>query len=251
MVYSLAARVSSLGEMKTEARQKLIDDIAAFIKAGDVTEERFQLAQMTGELLSQLGDNELAAKALDTFASAFESRNDTRLVDLINQFRGTGRRFGLVGKPMKVEGKTVDGKDFNIESLKGKVVLVDFWATWCGPCLQEMPHVSDMYESYHAKGFEVVGVSLDEKREVLQEFLKENKIPWVQLYSDSDGTTGWSNPIAKYYGISGIPTAILIGQDGNVVSLDARAGELTKLLEKLLGPPEAKAAAPKEGDPEK
>lgn len=250
-VYSLAGRVPNVGEMKTEARQQLIADVASFIAAGEVTEERYTLASQLPEYLSQVGDHELAAKALESFATAFESRKDERVTELVNQLRATGRRYGLVGKPMKVEGKTVDGKDFNLESMKGKVVLVDFWATWCGPCLQEMPHVREMYEGYHGKGFDVVGISLDEKKDVLVAFLTEEKIPWVQLYSESEGTTGWSNPIARHYGISGIPTAILIGADGNVVSLEARGAELTKQLEKLLGPPDKKPEAPKEDAPKK
>ncbi|QDT56490.1 Thiol-disulfide oxidoreductase ResA [Caulifigura coniformis] len=245
-LYGLAVRVSGMGGLKADARQKLIDDVAAYIGAGEVSEERYSLATQTPELLAQLGDNELAAKALETFAKAFESRKDDRVSDLVNQLRATGRRYGLVGKPMKVEGKTVDGKPFNVESLKGKVVLVDFWATWCGPCLEELPHVQELYNGYNKKGFEVVGVSLDQEKDVLQAFLAEKKLPWVQLYSEAEGDGGWSNPIARYYGISAIPTAILIGKDGNVVSLNATGRELTALLEKLLGPPDApKEEAPK------
>ena len=145
-------------------------------------------------------------------ATAFESRKDrTARRDRRTAACWTGRRYGLLGKPMEVKGKTLDGKDFNLESLKGKVVLVDFWATWCGPCIAEMPHVRELYEGYHGKGFEVVGISLDEKKEVLQAFLAEEKLPWVQLYSETEGNTGGRIPIAEYYGISSIPTAILIG----------------------------------------
>jgi thiol-disulfide isomerase/thioredoxin len=251
LVYSLAGRVSSIGEMKAEARQQVIADIASFIAAGEVTQERYELASTLPELLAQLGDNEMAAKALDSFATAFESRKDDRVADLVNQLRATGRRYGLVGKPMQVKGKTVDGKEFTVESLKGKVILVDFWATWCGPCLQEMPHVRELYEGYHGKGFEVVGVSLDQKKEVLQEFLSAEKVPWTQLFADAEGEAGWSNPIARYYGISAIPTAILIGKDGNVVSLNATGRELTKLLEQQLGPPDAKPEGQKEDAPKK
>jgi len=244
-LYGLASRVSGMAGLKPDARQKLIDDIAAYIGAGEVTEERYSLASQTPELLAQIGDNELASKALEAFAKAFESRKDDRVADLVAQLRATGRRYGLVGKPMKVEGTTIDGKPFNVTSLKGKVVLVDFWATWCGPCLEELPHVQDLYNAYNKKGFEVVGVSLDQEKDVLQAFLAEKKLPWVQLYAEAQGDGGWSNPIAKHYGISAIPTAILIGKDGNVVSLNATGRELTGLLEKLLGP----ADAPKEEAP--
>ncbi|HVJ87317.1 MAG TPA: TlpA disulfide reductase family protein [Caulifigura sp.] len=246
-VFVLAGRVQSLGELKGDARQKVIDDIAAYVQDGEITTERVELASAVPELLAnQLGDLELAGKAADSFALAFEARKDDRLVDLIEQLRATGRRYGLVGNAMEVKGKTVDGKDFNLESLKGKVVLVDFWATWCGPCIQEMPHVRDLYTGYHSKGFEVVGISLDHKKEVLQSFLEAEKVPWIQLYADNEGNGGWGNPIAKHYGISAIPTAILIGKDGKVISLNAVGRELTRLLEKELGPRDEKA--PAEGD---
>ncbi len=242
-VYWLAGRVGDLGETKAEGRQKLVADLAAYLAEGEVTQERYELATMPPELLAQLGDFETAAKASEAFAAAFESRKDERLVELVNQLRSTGRRYGLPGKTMEVKGKTIDGAEFSLESLKGKVVLVDFWATWCGPCLQEMPHVRDLYEGYHSKGFEVVGISLDEKKEVLQGFLAQEKLPWVQLYSDSEDAAGWGNPIAKHYGISSIPTAILVGKDGKVISLNATGRELTRLLEKELGP---RDEAPKE-----
>ena len=111
-------------------------------------------------------------------------------------------------------------------------MLVDFWATWCGPCVAEIPNVLEQYEKYHAKGFEVVGVSLDEDRGALEKFVDEQKIPWPILFEKSEGE-GWRHPLSTFYGIRGIPTVILIGRDGNVITLDARGEKLGKQLDSL------------------
>jgi len=121
-----------------------------------------------------------------------------------------------------------------VEASRETPILVDFWATWCGPCVQELPNVQKQYTKYHAKGFEVVGVSLDEDRAMLEKFVADNKLPWPILFEKSEGE-GWKHPLATYYGISGIPTVILIGRDGKVVSLDARGEKLGEQLDKLIG----------------
>ena len=111
-------------------------------------------------------------------------------------------------------------------------VLVDFWATWCGPCVAEMPNIRAQYDKYHAKGFEVVGISLDEDVDALKAFVAENKLPWPILFERSEGA-GWRHPMATKYGISGIPQLILIGRDGNVITLKARGEALAERLAEL------------------
>ena len=133
---------------------------------------------------------------------------------------------------MEITGTLLNGKPFDQSTLTGKVVLVDFWATWCGPCIAEIPNVLEAYKKYSSKGFEVVGVSLDQDRDALEKFVTDKKIPWPILFENSEGS-GWQHPLATYYGISGIPTVILIGKDGNVVSLNARGERLGELLAEL------------------
>jgi len=115
-------------------------------------------------------------------------------------------------------------------------VLVDFWATWCPPCLKELPNLRQTYKTYHPRGFDVVGISLDHARAPLMRFLDQQKLPWVCLYDE--GPEKGVHPLATYYGIRSIPTAILVDREGRVVSLNARGPELRRLLEKYLGPAE-------------
>lgn len=141
------------------------------------------------------------------------------------------------GKPFPDFQETdLNGAPLSISKFKGKVVLVDFWATWCGPCIAELPNVKECYNKYHDKGFDVVGISLDQGRDVLEKFIEKEKLPWTQLFEDDvHKGEGWSHPMVRYYGINAIPAAILLDKEGKVVSMAARGEDLPKLVEKLLG----------------
>jgi thiol-disulfide isomerase/thioredoxin len=118
---------------------------------------------------------------------------------------------------VEIAGPTVQGPPFDLKALRGKVVLVDFWATWCAPCIAELPNMREVYDRYHARGFEVVGVSLDESRERLTEFIRDKQVPWPQIFFDKEGQRGWANPLARRYQVNAIPDTILVDQDGPVV----------------------------------
>jgi len=136
----------------------------------------------------------------------------------------------LKTKPMEMKFTAVDGREVDLASLRGKVILIDFWATWCGPCVAELPNVKKAYEKLHEKGFEIVGISFDQSKESLEKFVAEKEMPWPQFF---DGK-GWENEYGKKYGIHGIPAMWLVGKDGKVVSFKAR-GKLEEKVEKLLG----------------
>jgi len=237
-------KVEKIAELKKEERAALIQQLAKEIQEGELDQDELQLAQMAGNSLASAELNDEAVAALNLFAKYVEANGHANASKIAQGLRGTANRLGLMGNPIEIAGKTLDDKDFKIESLKGKVVLIDFWATWCGPCRAEIPNMLEQYDLYHDKGFEIVGISLDEDRDALDEFMKEEKLPWMQLHQN-DGT-GWANENAVRYGISGIPACFLVDQEGKVVSLNCRGEELPKLLEKLLGPVEKKAAKEEE-----
>jgi len=113
---------------------------------------------------------------------------------------------------------------------KSPLVLVDFWASWCGPCRAEMPHVLKAYEQYHQQGFEIVGVSLDNNKDAWLKAIDQLKLPWPQM---SD-LKGWESEGAKKYNVRSIPANVLLDKDGKIVAKDLRGEELAERVGQLL-----------------
>ena len=127
---------------------------------------------------------------------------------------------------MSFEGSTIEDKKLSLDDYRGKVVLIDFWGTWCGPCVQALPRLKQLHDAFHAHGFEIVGIANDGKRE-LREFLEENKLPWENIV-DGEGS------LAEKFGVSAFPTTLLVDQEGNHVGSELRSRQLVEKIGELL-----------------
>jgi thiol-disulfide isomerase/thioredoxin len=233
-----AMRARQFQRLDNAGRVKLLEDaVAHFEERGKtLTSEDGDLAFELTFALEGSGMRGVGDWCLK-MSRALAAGDSERIRGLSKMIEGVSRRLRLAGNPLALSGTLLDGKKLDWASYKGKVVLVDFWATWCGPCVKEMPNLKRLYEGYKGKGFDIVGVSIDHDGELPARFMAKGEYPWACIFEKGMR----HQPLADYYGVMSIPLAILVGRDGKVIATDARGPELERLLEQQLGPiPEKK-----------
>ena len=229
------------GGKKTEAdlapELKEFDALLAKYK-GEKTDDVAQIQLMEAMLYLQVFNNtdkgvEMIKQLKTDYPGTKPAQNADRILDSVKQQAAAKKiQSGLAegSKFPDFSEKDTAGKPLAIANYKGKVVLLDFWATWCGPCVHELPNVIKTYDTHHKQGFEIIGISLDKDQEKLTSFTNEKNMTWVQYF---DGLV-WQNKLAVKYGVNSIPATYLLDGQGTIIGKDLRGEELDKAVAKAV-----------------
>jgi len=181
-------------------------------------------------------DSDRLPDFVEPFRSVFADIQSQQVEPLIREYaeiyEGVLRRWNLLGEMMPLWGADLSGNRLDENTLDGKVVLLDFWATWCGPCIAEFPHLKRLYQKYKNKGFEIVGYSVDADQERLRDYLARNPLPWIVLSQESTRRSGLPS-LSHHYGAKSLPVVLLRDRSGKTLLLDARGQKLDEVLEEL------------------
>jgi len=145
-----------------------------------------------------------------------------------------------VGQPFQAAGTLAGGAKLDWNAYRGRVVLVAYWATWCQPCVAEIPEIKRTYDALHERGFDVLAVSLDTDQAVLERFLETQKVPWPVVVGATAGPSGPQHPLARKFGVESVPQFFLLDRQGNIAATGTHPADFVKLAEKLVGSDEEK-----------
>jgi len=229
---ALVAEISGKIAAGVRTEEALADDIKRFDElyakyASEKSEDVARVLMMKALLYVEVFRDTDAAMPI--FEKIVEEQPESEAAAKVRPFveKMRARKALAVGKAFPdFQVKDLDGNDLSLADYAGKVVLIDCWATWCGPCVAELPHVLETYEKYHDKGFEIIGISLDTDRDKLAGFIEQRGMTWRQYF---DGK-GWENELADKYGISSIPATFLIDGEGTIIGTDLRGEALTEAV---------------------
>jgi len=256
---SAAERTAQLGQDESDGRQVVDNEASApdlrlqvqrtiltqWLNNPDLITTPDQAAEIEGRIADLLRTNPTDPRAIsfqlaraDLILRFNHEKGMAFLQDLTNgpdqnlaeAAKARLRKAQMIGKPLELQFTAQDGSSVDLQALRGNIVLIDFWASWCPDCIRDMPVVRQIYQRYKDKGFAIVGISLDKDAQALSNFVAKKLIPWPQYF---DGK-GWGNEFAIEYGVRAIPEMWLINQRGEVVSTDLSIEKLDQKIQQLM-----------------
>ena len=231
----ITASVTLLTFVPPEQQIKAIEQVHNFLKSRDpLSITDVQTGMLAASMLEMQANKKPARDTYQIMLDLLEDDEREEMQSLCVNLSANLNRLKLLGSKLELAAVDLEGRKIDIDDYAGKFVIVDFFATWCKSCIEEMPRLKGHYEKYRPKGLEVIGVSLDDTLPPLENFLEKRKLPWPIVHDAND------NPLKTLrlkYGIAQLPTVLLLNKEGTVVSLEARGAELDRLMQLLFETP--------------
>jgi len=232
--HRLEQRVIASDDLPTDKLQPLLDETFDYLSEHDLSDIHLRLASTVVHAINRYDDEETRKEQFKRFGKVFsqsESRTLTAYGKKITKSATAPANVSqLVGKPLELSGITDLGGELDWASYRGKIVLIDFWASWCGPCRAQMPKIKALFEELDRKKFDVVAVNLDRSAEAFEEYSKEHQSPWPNVIGD-DGRA-----LAEQYGVTALPTMMVVDGDGKILAVGHSVQALRAAIDNALKP---------------
>ena len=225
-------RVLAVNDLEWPEIAIILNDTHTYLEKETLKEKHLRMAIAVVHAVNQSDEFEVRAEQYQRFGKLFAGSGFKRLANYgksIIQAASSGPDASeLVGKDMEIEGLTDFGQRIDWQAYRGKVVLIDFWATWCGPCRAEIPNIKAIHKEFPRTVFDIVAINLDREEGALAAFLKENPLPWTNVIGND------ASNVAKKYSITAFPTMMAIGPDGKILAVAHRVEALKPAIEKAI-----------------
>lgn len=248
----ISAAVSLMTFAGEDTKQKTVEKVHNLLKSKELlSESDVQMGIMAAAMLEMQPNKKPARDTYELLNELLKSDEREAMQSLRLNLQASIRKLNLLGSKFDLNARALDGRKINVDDYAGKFVVVDFFATWCKPCLIELPKLKEHYKKYQSRGLEVIGISVDHDRKQLDKFLDNTEVPWPVIHDDEPDPL---KTLQMQFGVAQLPTVLLLNKEGTVVSLEARGSELNRLLQKLFetptlapAPPKASASSPASG----
>ncbi|MCA9182326.1 MAG: TlpA family protein disulfide reductase [Planctomycetales bacterium] len=245
---TISSSVALMAFVGEDAQQKTLEQVHEFLKGRkELSLQDMQTGVLAAAMLELQPDKKPARDTYQLLCDLLENDEREEMQSLRLNLQASIGRLDLLGSKFELEATSLDGRDIRIDDYAGKFVIVDFFASWCEPCLTEVPRLQKQFEKYKDKGLAVIAISLDADANALDKYLQRAELPWPIIHDNHE------DPLQRLqmkFGVSHLPTVLLLNKEGTVVSLEARGAELDRLMQMLFESPTlADPAPPPPGEP--
>ncbi len=238
----IASSVSLMTYFSEKEQSEVVAQVHEFLKGrAELSMQDVQTGMFTAAMLELQPNKKPSRDTYQLMDELLKEDEREEMQSLRINLQAAVRRLDLLGNKFDLKAMALGDKSIDIDDYAGKFVVVDFFATWCEPCLAEIPRLARHYDKYRDKGLEIIGISLDGEAGALQQFLDREKLPWPIIHDNAENI---SERIQMKFGVSSLPTVLLLNKEGTVVSLEARGAELDRLLQMLFEAPTPAAPNP-------